>query len=102
MEYYLQKSGFETSDVRVSVLTALVPVPTPFPTADPPRHPAFSPSSKRLLALATQRFVSSIAADSFQYARTRTAAKREGTSSKVAAKVSSLSAVSRRTCTRLT
>ncbi|KAI5478950.1 transcription initiation factor TFIID subunit 10 [Pseudohyphozyma bogoriensis] len=44
--YYLQRSGFETSDVRV----------------------------KRLLALATQRFISSISSDAFQYARTRTAA----------------------------
>ncbi|KAM0750638.1 hypothetical protein T439DRAFT_325695 [Meredithblackwellia eburnea MCA 4105] len=45
-DYYLQKSGFETDDVRV----------------------------KRLLALAAQRFVSSIASDAYQYARTRTVA----------------------------
>lgn len=45
-DYYLQRAGFDTSDVRV----------------------------KRLLALATQRFISSISADAFQYARTRTAA----------------------------
>ncbi|KDE05380.1 hypothetical protein MVLG_04291 [Microbotryum lychnidis-dioicae p1A1 Lamole] len=47
-DYFLQKSGFETDDPRV----------------------------KRLLALAAQRFVSSIAADSFQYARARTAASK--------------------------
>ncbi|SCZ87790.1 BZ3500_MvSof-1268-A1-R1_Chr2-3g05258 [Microbotryum saponariae] len=47
-DYFLQKNGFETDDPRV----------------------------KRLLALAAQRFVSSIAADSFQYARARTAASK--------------------------
>ncbi|KPV74315.1 uncharacterized protein RHOBADRAFT_44802 [Rhodotorula graminis WP1] len=45
-DYYLQRSGFDTNDVRV----------------------------KRLLALAAQRFISSIASDAFQYARARTAA----------------------------
>ncbi|BGP17699.1 hypothetical protein JCM10213_005277 [Rhodosporidiobolus nylandii] len=45
-DYYLQRSGFDTNDVRV----------------------------KRLLSLAAQRFISSISADAFQYARARTAA----------------------------
>ncbi|GAA6021623.1 hypothetical protein JCM10207_008088 [Rhodosporidiobolus poonsookiae] len=45
-DFYLQRAGFDTNDVRV----------------------------KRLLALAAQRFVSSISADAFQYARARTAA----------------------------
>ncbi|GAA5987560.1 hypothetical protein JCM10908_002008 [Rhodotorula pacifica] len=45
-DYYLQRAGFDTNDVRV----------------------------KRLLGLAAQRFISSIAADAFQYARARTAA----------------------------
>ncbi|GAA5870857.1 hypothetical protein JCM8547_001725 [Rhodosporidiobolus lusitaniae] len=45
-DYYLQRAGFDTNDVRV----------------------------KRLLALAAQRFISSISADAFQYARARTAA----------------------------
>ncbi|GAA5831989.1 hypothetical protein JCM5353_002837 [Sporobolomyces roseus] len=45
-DYYLQRSGFDTNDVRV----------------------------KRLLALAAQKFVSSISQDAFQYARARTAA----------------------------
>ncbi|BGP41443.1 hypothetical protein JCM10449v2_005424 [Rhodotorula kratochvilovae] len=49
-DYYLQRAGFDTSDVRV----------------------------KRLLALAAQRFVSSIASDAFQYARARTAAGPSG------------------------
>ncbi|GAA5999559.1 Taf10p [Rhodotorula paludigena] len=44
-DFYLQRAGFDTHDVRV----------------------------KRLLALAAQRFISSIASDSFQYARARTA-----------------------------
>ncbi|KAK4048851.1 hypothetical protein OIO90_005659 [Microbotryomycetes sp. JL221] len=43
-DFYLQRAGFETDDVRV----------------------------KRLLALATQRFVASIASDAFQYSRART------------------------------
>ncbi|KWU41537.1 transcription initiation factor IID, TAF10 subunit [Rhodotorula sp. JG-1b] len=45
-DYYLQRAGFDTSDVRV----------------------------KRLVGLAAQRFISSIASDAFQYARARTAA----------------------------
>merc|ERR1711939_413551 len=49
-DFYLQKAGFETSDPRI----------------------------KRLLALATQRFVSSVAADAFQYARTRTTTNTAG------------------------
>ncbi|KAK4049533.1 hypothetical protein OIV83_004030 [Microbotryomycetes sp. JL201] len=51
-DFYLQRAGFETDDVRV----------------------------KRLLALATQRFVSSIASDAFQYARARssTSSKKDG------------------------
>ncbi|BGO92720.1 hypothetical protein NBRC10512_003900 [Rhodotorula toruloides] len=49
-DYYLQRAGFDTNDVRV----------------------------KRLLALSAQRFVSSISADAFQYARARTAAGPSG------------------------
>lgn len=45
-DYYLQRAGFDTNDVRV----------------------------KRLVGLAAQRFISSIASDAFQYARARTAA----------------------------
>ncbi|GAA5906220.1 hypothetical protein JCM6882_006079 [Rhodosporidiobolus microsporus] len=45
-DYYLQRAGFDTNDVRV----------------------------KRLLALSAQRFISSISSDAFQYARARTAA----------------------------
>ncbi|GAA5843983.1 hypothetical protein JCM11251_005932 [Rhodosporidiobolus azoricus] len=45
-DYYLQRAGFDTNDVRV----------------------------KRLLALSAQRFMSSISSDAFQYARARTAA----------------------------
>ncbi|KAK9454792.1 transcription initiation factor TFIID 23-30kDa subunit-domain-containing protein [Dipodascopsis uninucleata] len=44
-DYYLMKSGFESSDVRI----------------------------KRLLALATQKFVSDIATDAYQYSRIRSA-----------------------------
>ncbi|GAA6019131.1 hypothetical protein JCM11491_002858 [Sporobolomyces phaffii] len=43
-DYYLQRSGFDTNDVRV----------------------------KRLLALAAQKFIASISQDAFQYARART------------------------------
>ncbi|GAA5873931.1 hypothetical protein JCM16303_002633 [Sporobolomyces ruberrimus] len=43
-DYYLQRSGFDTNDVRV----------------------------KRLLGLAAQKFISSISQDAFQYARART------------------------------
>ncbi|GAA5960839.1 hypothetical protein JCM3765_000835 [Sporobolomyces pararoseus] len=43
-DYYLQRSGFDTNDVRV----------------------------KRLLALAAQKFISSISQDAYQYARART------------------------------
>ncbi|KAK6521749.1 Transcription initiation factor TFIID subunit 10 [Arthrobotrys conoides] len=43
-DYYLSLSGFQTSDVRI----------------------------KRLLALATQKFIADIAADAYQYARIRT------------------------------
>ncbi|KAM0786631.1 hypothetical protein ACM66B_002083 [Microbotryomycetes sp. NB124-2] len=55
-DFYLQRAGFETDDVRV----------------------------KRLLALATQRFVSSVASDAFQYARARssTSSKKDGGQSK--------------------
>lgn len=44
------------------------------------------PNSKRLLALAAQRFVSSISADAFQYARTRTASSTGRTKESTAAK----------------
>ncbi|GAA5907528.1 Taf10p [Sporobolomyces salmoneus] len=43
-DYYLQRSGFDTNDVRV----------------------------KRLLALAAQKFIASISQDAFQHARART------------------------------
>ncbi|GAA5933447.1 Taf10p [Sporobolomyces koalae] len=43
-DYYLQRSGLDTNDVRV----------------------------KRLLALAAQKFIASISQDAFQYARART------------------------------
>ncbi|KAH8925772.1 hypothetical protein BT69DRAFT_1216139 [Atractiella rhizophila] len=49
-QYYLQRSGFDTSDVRIS----------------------------RLIALSAQKFVSDIIGDAFQYARTRTAASTHG------------------------
>ncbi|KAG0654082.1 Transcription initiation factor TFIID subunit 10, partial [Rhodotorula mucilaginosa] len=49
-DYYLQRAGFDTNDVRV----------------------------KRLVGLAAQRFISSIASDAFQYARARTAAGPDG------------------------
>ncbi|KLO11604.1 transcription initiation factor IID, TAF10 subunit [Schizopora paradoxa] len=51
-DYYLQKVGFETDDVRL----------------------------KRLLALAAQKFVSDIAADAYQHARIRTNATASGRS----------------------
>jgi len=51
-DYYLQKVGFETDDVRL----------------------------KRLLALAAQKFVSDIAADAYQHARIRTNATVSGRS----------------------
>ncbi|KAK7207565.1 transcription initiation factor TFIID 23-30kDa subunit-domain-containing protein, partial [Myxozyma melibiosi] len=44
-DYYLMKSGFQSSDVRI----------------------------KRLLALATQKFISDIATDAYQYSRIRSA-----------------------------
>ncbi|KAJ1675592.1 hypothetical protein EV182_000973 [Spiromyces aspiralis] len=49
MDYYLAQAGFECSDVRI----------------------------KRLLALATQKFISDIATDAFQYNRIRQQASKE-------------------------
>lgn len=63
-DYYLQKSGFETDDVRVYVeLGQLI-------WLSQLAHSLIN--SKRMLALAAQRFVSSISTDAFQYARART------------------------------
>ncbi|KAK9368045.1 transcription initiation factor TFIID 23-30kDa subunit-domain-containing protein [Lipomyces kononenkoae] len=56
-DYYLMKAGFESSDIRI----------------------------KRLLALATQKFVSDIATDAYQYSRIRSAWSAGSTSSNPAA-----------------
>ncbi|KAK9348193.1 transcription initiation factor TFIID 23-30kDa subunit-domain-containing protein [Lipomyces starkeyi] len=56
-DYYLMKAGFESSDIRI----------------------------KRLLALATQKFVSDIATDAYQYSRIRSTWSAGSTSSNPAA-----------------
>ncbi|CEQ41535.1 SPOSA6832_03266 [Sporobolomyces salmonicolor] len=67
-DFYLQRAGFDTNDVRVSVSTPSAP--------SPPAVPSFTDSSllrnsKRLLALAAQRFISSISQDAHGYAMSR-------------------------------
>ncbi|WFD28542.1 hypothetical protein MNAN1_003554 [Malassezia nana] len=52
-DYYLERAGFQCDDVRLCVAST--------------HHPR-----KRLLALATEKFVADIASDAFQYARIRT------------------------------
>lgn len=69
-DYYLQRSGFDTNDVRVSVLSSVCALR--FACSLPPRFPSCVPFSKRLLGLAAQKFISSISQDAFQYARART------------------------------
>ncbi|KAK9324038.1 transcription initiation factor TFIID 23-30kDa subunit-domain-containing protein [Lipomyces orientalis] len=62
-DYYLMKAGFESSDIRMCVnVSSLI---CRFKTNDRDR--------KRLLALATQKFVSDIATDAYQYSRIRSA-----------------------------
>ncbi|KAK9329786.1 transcription initiation factor TFIID 23-30kDa subunit-domain-containing protein [Lipomyces starkeyi] len=73
-DYYLMKAGFESSDIRMYGIVLF-------------KHwvRANDRDRKRLLALATQKFVSDIATDAYQYSRIRSTWSAGSTSSNPAA-----------------